>query len=200
MSTTSNEDDASTDDTAAIEIFKVLMGGGADRMDSASFGKLSPDAKKLWSKLAKEDRSVMLRSKPEERSVNVHEMSSGDEDDETAGSKEEDQELEVNKTETSTSSKTESAKSSAHPADIRRGMSTKAARKNRKAQIRTVEWGVNDTQLYNIDEEGDIAPNDEVYGDDSDDSFGPGANWPAFDGNVDSCWSDSSEEEDTLFH
>ena len=186
-----------------LEVFKVVMANQTERMDSESFGKLSPAGRKLWLQLTKEDRATMLKSQPESpRSVNRTELSSTDKDTPeettTPPSQEDGKSLDVNVTETQSSTK-----SRAHPVDIRRSLS-KAASKKEGTQSRTVTNVTWSSVLEETDrdvlqelgelEDDDIPPNDDPF--DEDDSDSQQGNWPAFEGGIGDYWNDSSSEED----
>ena len=202
-------DDEDTDDSPGMdngelqglmEIFKVVIGKKPERMDPASFEKLSPEGRKLWSQLTADDRSTMLGSKPETRSINNVDMKESPSDDESSqGSQAEPQEgttmTDVNETKTGSRA---DAKSKGHPADIRRqmgGTGTKKTSKNGgKRDISTVEWGQNRVHTYNPDEDDEDSAGDGLrdgYESDPDEQ-----KWPSFDGSVSDYFQDSSDGED----
>ena len=161
-------------------------------MDAASFDKLSPGGRKLWSQLSMDDRTTLLGSKPEtSRSVNHTEMAIQEEGsvpgDDGSDNDTKPDALDVNKTETRSS-----AKSKAHPADIRRSLSSSASKKigNQARRANMVHWGVDS------ESDDDIPPNDDPFVDEDVDASSQEGPWPAFSGDVEDHWGDSSSDED----
>ena len=211
----SNDDDDNASGSSAVvneesydgmlEIFKVIIGGQGQRMDSASFDKLSPSGKKLWRQMTMDDRSTMLNSKPEnQRSANRTEMADSEEGsadsedgDDQEGSSDDKKKTSINKTETRSS-----AKSKSHPADIRRSMSKSASKKSgtQSRTISNVGWSISEETEDDILQElgeledDEIPPNDDSFDDSDDSSRDEG--WPAFEGSVGDYWDDSSDDED----
>ena len=204
VSSNDNETSDKNDDLQGmLEVFKVVMGDRAERMDNDSFGKLSPAGRKLWTQLTKEDRSTMLRSQPDgSRSVNLTELSSPEEEErvtDTDDRSDEERATPINMTEAQSN-----AKSKSHPADIRRSLSKSAAKKGaaQARSITNVHWSpvleeTEDDVLNELGEleEDEIQPNDDPLYEDSDDSDHHG-NWPAFEGDIGDYWGESSDEED----
>ena len=208
------------------EIFKTIMSrdkpSASTRMDSSSFGKLSTNARKLWTGLTPEDRTILLESTPEEKTrlVNVTELTESVEEAEEGSQVLEDADEETNDLEVNN---TEAKKNAAHAADLRRSLSSSAARKAppgqktapskaspsakkasgqpKKSSQYHVRWGVNHVQEqdspYSEGEDETIAPNEE-YVDSSDEDDGLAPNWPAFSGSTKDYWDDpeSSDDED----
>ena len=146
-----------------------------------------------------DDRSTMLGSKAEQRSINNIGVQKGtamlpsteDEDGSQSSESSQSKAIGVNETKMKESAKT-NAKSKGHPADIRRqmgGTSGKGATK--KTAISRVEWGANHVLQY--DQEEDDGANDEHLDDGSDSRD---QNWPSFNGSIGDYFQDSSDEED----
>ena len=124
---------------------------------------------------------------------------------------------------------TEAKKNAAHPADLRRSLSSSGARKtppgtkgsgskaspsakrdtgkNKKSSQFQVRWAVNHAAtsrsetIPEYDEDSVGANDDYVDWSDEDDYDTPGANWPAFEGSPKDYWDDpSSSDEEDLFH
>ena len=116
--------DGSDEDAVTYEVFKAMMKNKRDgnlRMDDKSYAALSAEGKALWRSLSKVDKATFLGASSSGRSVNVTDITGGDEADE----QEEDtgnQERDVNETKVDASK----AKSSAHPGDRRQMLSQSA--------------------------------------------------------------------------
>ena len=170
--------------------------------------------------MTQEDRAILLESKPEEKTclVNATEYTEPQEDVEEGlttmdESDEEANDLEVNNT--------KAKKNAAHAADLRRSLSSSAARKAppgqkgapskaspsakkatgqpKKSSQYHVQWGVNHVQgqdsPYSDREDDTVAPNDE-YLDSSDEEGGLAPNWPAFSGSTKDYWDDPESSDD----
>ena len=103
--------------------------------------------------------------------------------------------LEVNNTETK--------KSAAHPGDIRRSLSSGAAKKGtsfRKPPTTRasnhIHWATADA---NESGDEDVAPNEEHIVDSDDEDGGTAPNWPGFDGSIGDYWDDTSSDDEDLF-
>ena len=185
-------------------------------IDSATFKKLSSEARSAWNKLSSDDKATILSSNKPTTSINHTQLSFGspDDDDEEVDDGEEQlaAELSVNNTEvnTSTQDSQSDAKGLAHPADINRMLSSSAAKKPNGTQssrrtsstarkVNTVSWRVDNIKVMaselrdstgTSDGEDD---EDEQYPaiDNEEDEYSVGeVNWPSYEGDIGDYWDD----------